>query len=205
MLADRASVVEDMRCLWPVCLHSAVLMQHWEQQTTSPPDECSLCYYTPPSDSRHRSPSVSEPDVAWRRTTSHREGFPRRVSSHPRGPQENPLSLIPEGPQRHFLLCCTRHRGWGLSPVAVSPVVKRMKMAETFGLELDKWEHERQCLLLFLLTFRKWMRNRRTQSLKRSLKFILNYFINNLTKPHILAELFTWNDHCKWANVIMDV
>ncbi len=122
---QRASLLGNKHSLWPVCLHCAVLMLCWEQMS-SPPDECSLYYYTPPSGSPHRSLSVSAPGGAWLRTVSLLGHSPWTVSapSHLWALRGNLSSLSPGGPGRCSLLYCIRHRGLGWSLVAVSPAEK---------------------------------------------------------------------------------
>lgn len=108
--------------LWPVCLHCAVQGLCWEQEMSSPPDECSLCCYTPPSGSPHHSLSASVPGVVWTRTASLPGCSPRMVSC--RNPLRVPLgtpSCWSSGHPWH-LLCCTLHRGLEWSLIAVFPV-----------------------------------------------------------------------------------
>lgn len=123
---QRVTLLGNKHSLWPVCLHCAVLMLCWEQGMSSPPDECSLYYYTPPSGSPRRSLSVSAAGGARLRTVSLLGHSPWTVSAPSRlpVPRGNLSSLSPGGPGRCSLLCCIQHRGLGWSQVAVSPVEK---------------------------------------------------------------------------------
>lgn len=144
---QRASLLGNKHSLWPVCLHcSAVLMQ----EMSSPPDECFLYYYTPPSGSPRRSPSVSAAGGAWQRTASLLGHFPWTVSGpgHLSGPRGNLSSLSPVAPGLCSLLCCTQHRGSGWSPVAVSPVGHQAKKDIT--LEFD-WAPFSPFVLFYIL------------------------------------------------------
>ena len=142
---QRASLLGNKHSLWPVCLHcSAVLTQ----EMSSPPDECFLYYYTPPSGSPRRSPSVSAAGGAWQRTVSLLGHFPWTVSGpgHLSGPRGNLSSLSPVAPGLCSLLCCTQHRGSGWSPVAASPV-QRAKRDIRLGFDRAPFS------LLFTFTF----------------------------------------------------
>ena len=112
--------------IWPVALHCAVLLLCWQQEMSSPPDECSLYYYTLLSGSLRRSLSVAEPSGEWLRMTTLRGHFPQTAFAQDcqQSSQENPSSLSTKSQSQCSPLCCIQHRGSGWSPVVVSPVDK---------------------------------------------------------------------------------
>lgn len=118
-----ASFLGKKHSLWPVCLHCAELMLCWAQETSSPPDGCSLYCYTPPSGSPHRSPSVSATSGEQRRTASLPGRSPSTASVPGRrpAPRGNLSFLSSAGLCYCSLLCCTQHRGSGWSPAVASP------------------------------------------------------------------------------------
>lgn len=171
--------------LWPVCLHCAELMLCWEQETSSPPDGCSLYCYTPPSGSPHRSPSASATGGERRRTASLPGRSPSTVSVPGRrpAPRGNLSLLSSAGPCCCSLLCCTQRRGSGWSPAAASPSkqdTKNIVFSSSpiyFCVENTLPDHYTYC---------EFESKQHPSLYKRNIGFNLTYCYNNVSLDQII-------------------